>query len=337
MEIRAEANGCAYNLYTEAIELPLDPRGLPVRSRRELKTLFNNAFKNQPNSDSVATIRFGPYVSVRQLAGVHQCDRLIMLHERKRTNHLLYRFGHLTDSVARRRVFDRFLKTAHLDHAHILKVENVGYDDTGRLCVITSYPGNQEGLVTLGDLLEARGGRLEFSEAIRLMGQLLDSCVHASEQGIYHGPFTMNELLVDRHGCTLVELFGLQQALHNQYSVQDARSEQTRSIIEIGYLLATGAPYSDGVSIGEASPSSKLTKRNERLWDAWFALALDPVNGFETSLQAIDTMPTDAEQIARLAELKPITPVAPGKKATPVRKTGAVFARFRRSNEARKD
>lgn len=254
-----------------------------------------------------------------------------MLHDRDRTNHLLYRFDHITDSVARRRVYDRFIKTAHLDHAHILKVQSVGYDDTGRLCVITDYPGNQEGLVTLGDLLESRGGRLEFNEAIHLMGQLLDSCVVASQQGVVHGPFSMDELLVDRHGCTLVELFGLRQALHNQYSISDARSEQTRSIIEIGFMLATGVSYSDVVSSSDAARPSKFAKRSERLWDAWFALALDPVNGFETSQQAIDTMPTDPEQIARLAELKPMTPAKPASK-----KTGVVFARFRRSGGIRK-
>lgn len=300
--------------------------------------LFKNAFENQTANESPSVVRFGPYTSVRPLASVHQCHRLIMLHERERTNHLLYRFDHMTDSVARRRVFDRVLKTAHLDHAHILKIENVGYDNTGRLCVITDYPGNQEGLVTLGDLLESRGGRLEFSEAIRLMGQLLESCVHAAKQEVYHGPFTMDELLVDRHGCTLVEMFGLDQAMHNTYSTQDARSEQTRSIIEIGYLLATGVSYSDIISSSDASRPSKFTKRNGKLWDAWFALALDPFNGFLTSQQAIDTMPTDAEQIARLAELKPTAPSRGARKSKSDDTTrGAVFSRFRRSGDARKN
>ena len=295
-------------------------------------TLFNNAFDNQSSHEPTHKIRFGPYVSVRPLAGVHRCDRLIMLHERDRTNHLLYRFDHITDTVARRRVYDRFIKTAHLDHKHILKVQSVGYDDTGRLCVITDYPGNQEGLVTLGDLLEARGGSIGFNEAIHLMGQLLDSCVHASQQSIYHGPFSMDELLVDRHGCTLVELFGLRQAMHNQYSVSDARSEQTRSIIEIGYLLATGSAYSDFASGSEAARPSRFTKRNERLWDSWFALALDPFNGFETSQQAIDTMPTDPEQIARLAELKPMSPAKPAPRSKP----SVVFGQFRRSGSTHK-
>jgi len=300
-------------------------------------TLFNNAFNNQSSHEPSQTVRFGPYSSVRPLASVHQCDRLIMLHDRDRTNHLLYRFDQISDTVARRRVFDRFLKTAHLDHAHILKIRQVGYDDTGRLCVITDYPGNQEGLVTLGDLLEARGGRLEFNEAIRLMGQLLESCVHASEQGIVHGPFTMDELLVDRHGCTLVELFGLNQALHNQYSIHDARSEQTRSIIEIGYHLATGMAYGEIASSSDAVQPSKFTKRNDKFWDTWFALALDPVNGFETSQQAIDTMPTDPEQIARLAELKPLSTKSTLKsKRSEPRKAGVVFSRFRRSGDVRK-
>ncbi len=298
---------------------------------REPKALFQNALNNKSINETATTVRFGPYTSVRALAGVHECDRLIMLHERDRTNHLLYRFDHMTDPVARRRAFDRFLKTAHLDHKHILKVQHVGYDDTGRLCVITDYPGNQEGLVTLEDLLESRGGRIEFPEAIHLMGQLLDSCVHAFEQGIVHGPFTMDELLVDRHGCTLVELFGLNQALHNRYSIPDARSEQTRSIIEIGYLLATGVQHSDVVSTSDAIRPSKFTKRNGKLWDAWFAMALDPLVGFETSQQAIDTMPTDAEQIMRFVELKPLAPAKPVRK-----KPGVVFSRFRRSDQTRK-
>lgn len=298
---------------------------------KRTQDLFNNDSHHPPTSDAATRVRFGPYESVRALSGVHGCDRLIMLHRREGTNHLLYRFDHIMDSVARRRVFDRFLKTARLDHAHILKVQNIGYDDTGRLCVITDYPGNQEGLVTLGDLLKSRGGQLEFNEAIRLMGQLLESCVHASERGIVHGSFTMDELLVDRHGCTLVELFGLRQALHNQYSIQDARSEQTRSIIEIGYLLATGVSFSDIVSSSEAARPSRFVKRSGKLWDAWFALALDPLNGFETSQQAIDTMPTDTMQIARLAELKPAVPT----KST-TKKPSMVFARFRRSNNARK-
>lgn len=298
----------------------------------EPKTLFNDASKRF-KSDTPSRVRFGPYESVRPLAPVHGCSRMIMLHGRERTNHLLYRFEHITDSVARRRVFDRIMKTARLDHAHILKIERVGYDDTGRLCAITEYPGNQEGLVTLADLLEARGGRLEFSEAIRLMGQLLEACMHASEQGIVHGPFSMNELLVDRHGCTLIELFGLEQALHNAYSLQDARAEQTRTVIGIGYQLATGMPFGEHFSSNEGGKPSKFTKKNERHWDNWFSYAMDPMGGFESSMQALQTMPTDSEHIARLIELKPQMPMQSTKR--PARSNqniaGAVFSRFRRS------
>lgn len=258
---------------------------------------------------------------------------MIMLHGHERTNHLMYRFEHINDSVARRRVFDRIMKTARLEHAHILEIERVGYDDTGRLCVITEYPGNQEGLVTLGDLLEARGGRLEFKEAIRLMGQLLEACMHASEQGIVHGPFTMDELLVDRHGCTLIELFGLEQALHNEYSVPDARAEQTRTVIGIGYHLATGMPFGEHSSESEGGKPSKFTKKNERHWDNWFGYAMDPMGGFDSSMQALETMPTDAEHIARLVELKPQVPMHAPKRASKSNQNiaGAVFSRFRRS------
>ncbi len=264
---------------------------------------------------------------------------MIMLHARERTNHLLYRYEHITDTVARRRVFDRIMKTARLDHAHILKIERVGYDDTGRLCAITEYPGNQEGLVSLRDLLEVRGGRLEFSEAIRLMGQLLEACMHAAKLDIVHGAISMDELLVDRHGCTLIELFGLQQALHNTYSIQDARAEQTRTVIGIGYQLATGMGYGEHASNNEGGKPSKFTKKNEKHWDQWFSYAMDPLGGFESSQQALETMPTDAEHIARLVELKPQISARSSGRSTKTNQNlaGAVFSRFRRSTSRQRD
>lgn len=261
-----------------------------------------------------------------------------MLHERDRTNHLLYRFEHMTDTVGRRRVFDRFLKTAQVEHQHILKIESVGYDDTGRLCVVTEYPGNQEGLVTLRDLIEARGGRLEMAEATRLMTQLLETCLHASTEGIVHGAFTLDELLVDRHGCTLVELYGLRHALHQQGSILDARSEQTRSVIEIGYFMTTGMHFDDPGSRNGFSKDVKLSKKQERNWDSWYSMALDPLQGFENAQQALETMPTDAEQVARLSELKPLPVAKPAAKdlGSTTRRSGVVFGRFLRSGDSRK-
>ena len=262
---------------------------------------------------------------------------MIMLHDRDRTNHMLYRFEHMTDSVARRRVFDRFLRTARVEHQHILKIESVGYDDTGRLCVVTAYPGNQEGLVTLRDLIDARGGRLEMAEATRLMTQLLETCVHASSKEVVHGAFTLDELLVDRHGCTLVELYGLRHALHQHGSVLDARSEQTRSVIEIGYYMTTGMHFGEPGSRGALPKDTKLSKKQERNWDAWYSMAMDPLQGFENAQQALDTMPTDAEQVARLSELKPLSTPRPASKEPGVasRRSGVVFGRFLRSNESR--
>ncbi|MFK7759044.1 MAG: protein kinase [Phycisphaerales bacterium] len=317
--------------------LCLDPWGPPSIAQESSATLFDTSFNSKTNRESAQSIKCSPFVSVRQLSRVHSCDRMIMIHESDRTNHLLYRFDHINDPVARRRVFDRILSTAYLNHPHILKVQKVWYDTTGRLCVITDYPGNQEGLVTLGDLLEARGGKLEFAEATRLIGQLLEGCVHAAAHGVVHGPFGMDELLVDRHGCTLVELFGLQQALNNQYSVADARSEQTRSIVEIGYTLATGMPADEIASSSDASRPSKFAKRYGKQWDAWFALASDPVDGFVNAQQAIDTMPLDAAHVAKLAEIKPILPVKSGRNENLVRNTrgSAMFSRFRRSSGSR--
>lgn len=245
-------------------------------------------------------LKHGPFVSVRSLKGVHGCDRVIMLHERQRTNHLLYRFGHIQDVIARRRVFDRFMRTARLAHPHILTVQHVSYDSTGRLCVITDYPGNQDGLVTLEDLLVTRGGTLGFSESVRLVEQLLHTSAHAEESGVLHGPFRSDELLVDRHGCTLVELFGLDHALHDSPDKVGVRAEQIRSIAEIGSRIITGVEH-DTPSIRV----SQFGKKSDKAWDDWFRYALDPVEGFEAFDDAIASLPGAAERGAPSLELKP--------------------------------
>lgn len=269
-------------------------------------------FNDTKHSEQHGNFRHGPFVSVRPLKRVHGCDRIIMLHEHKRTNHLLYRFDHIMDPVARRRVFDRFMKVARLNHQHILEVQHAAYDSTGRLCVITDYPGNQDGLVTLQDLLDTRGGRLDFHETTRLMEQLLNTSEHAQSRGIVHGPFSLSELLVDRHGCTVVELFGLAHALRSSHSDNAALADQTRSIAQLGLAMLTGVTDTD-----EAFALAPMTKRSERAWENWFHDALDPIQGFETPRAAIDAIPGTNAAAHRQTELKPVASKAPRRLGVP--------------------
>jgi len=248
-----------------------------------------------------------------------------MLHERARTNHLLYRFDHIQDAVARRRVFDRLMRLARLDHPHILQVEHVGYDDTGRLCVFTAYPGNQDGLVTLADLAGSRGGTLDFSEATRLITQLLETSVHAREHGIVHGEFGTTELLIDRHGCTLVELYGLDHAMHRSHNEPAALAEQARSVARVGHQLITGIAL-DADASGLAGAATRL----ERAWDAWFRFALDPVEGFDTPDEALAALPGAPAQSQSLTEIKPAPQAAR-------RRIGVPGFRFVSQRRARRD
>jgi len=228
---------------------------------------------------------------------------MIMLEENRRTNHLLYRFDHIQDAVARRRVFDRLMTIARINHQHILPIEHVGYDETGRLCVVTAYPGNQDGLVTLPDLLEARGGTLDVPESTRLISQLLVTSVHASEHGIVHADFDPEEILIDRHGCPLVELFGLEQAIRPSRSEHLALAEQTRSIARLGLRLIAGT-----ANASDAADLALVHKHLDRAWDAWFRYALDPVGGFDTPAMAIASLPGSPGQSRIITELKPASP-----------------------------
>jgi len=302
-------------------------RGLPVAGRRPPRGSSESSVfeKPIPTEMTLRSFRYGPFVRVRPIRGVHGCDRMIMLHEQSRTNHLLYRFEPIQDAVARRRVFDRLMRIARLDHPHILPVEHVGYDDTGRLCVVTEYPGNQDGLVTLQDLVETRGGTLEFSESTRLITQLLETSCHARERGIVHGEFGMNELLVDRHGCTLVELYGLAHAMRPSHDEGAELAEQARSVARIGLRLTTGIPLDTGTP-----EVSGIGARIDRAWDAWFRFALDPVEGFDTPEDALAALPGSGAASTALIEVKPAP--APGRL-----RLGVPGFRFVSSRRARRE
>jgi hypothetical protein len=98
-------------------------------------------------------------------------------------------------------------------------------------------------------------------------------------------------------------------------------------------------PFGEHSSSNEGGKPSKFTKKNERHWDNWFSYAMDPLGGFDSSMQALETMPTDSVHIARLVELKPQVPIRASKRPAKSNQNiaGAVFSRFRRSANRHQD
>lgn len=262
---------------------------------------------------------FGPYKLIRPLGAAKGASRHVVLCTRTDTNDMLYRFASVSNHQLRRRVFDGFVRLSTLDHPHLLKISSVSYDDHGRLCLVTPYTGNHEGLVTMGDLLENRGGKLSVPEAVRAIEHMLEASAHAHVHQIGNGPISTSDVLIDRFGCLHLELYGA-RAMMQQNNHRELLADEIRSIVDLGYTMLTGLP----ASVDRLAPS-RLVKRLDRAWDTWFEIGLDPLEGFESCEHAIRAMPTNPSSAEWLTSRTP---------AKPQVQLGAMLRRFKPTNPA---
>ncbi len=234
---------------------------------------------------------FGPYKLIRSLGCTRGAQRFVVLCSRSDTNYLLYRFDSIANHLHRRRMFDALVSMSTLDHPHLLKIESASYDDHGRLCVITPYTGNHEGLVTLADLLDNRDGKLGVIEAARAVEHLLEASVFAQGRSICNGPVLAQDILVDRYGCLQIELYGYTPHAEGVATPSPMLvADEIRSIVELAYTMITGLP-----TTGERLDASRVVKRLDRAWDTWFEIGLDPIDGFENAEHALRAMPVNPD------------------------------------------
>lgn len=208
------------------------------------------------------------------------------LHVRQQTSHVVYRFPPCRDRAESRRYLGAFERLSAVKHPHILAVEQFSFGAAARGWLVTPYPGNQDGLLTLRRLTDLKGGQLGVFEAERAMVHLLEAVGHAQESGLLHGPMRAEEVLVDRYGSLLVECYGLRLAVSGLEPGPDIRRDEIRAVAGIGYSLLTGLEAGESLIV-----PSRVLKRLERAWDEWFATALDAGGGFATAREAIEALP----------------------------------------------
>lgn len=235
---------------------------------------------------------FGPYKLVRKLDQALGATRFIVLCSRTDTNYVLYRFAPTTNHIKRRSKFNHLLKLTTLDHSHILSLKSVTYDDHGRLCVITPYTGNHDGLVSLNDLIAQRNGEIGIIESARAIEHLLDATKYAHSKDLYHGTIDQSDILIDRYGCLQIQFYGFdrnkQNNDHSPIKQAIKVADEVRSIVQVGYFMLTGInPSIDRI------PPSRIIKKLDKAWDAWFEMGLDPIDGFESIEHAINALPTN--------------------------------------------
>jgi len=253
---------------------------------------------------------FGPYKLVRTLGNAHGATRYAVLCSRTDTNYMLYRFEHITNVKERRALFNALLKMSTLKHAHLLNIESVSYDDNGRLCVVTPYTGNHDGLVTLDQLLNIRDGKLGEVESTRALGHLLDAIKHAHKREIFNGQLNPDDILVDRYGCLQIQLYGFETIAHRSISQTPTQRERAmlitdeiRSVVDLAYTMMTGLKATD-----DRIAPTRVIKKLDKNWDTWFDIGLDPIDGFDSLEHAINALPTNPDCAQWLTTKSPRMP-----------------------------
>ncbi len=232
----------------------------------------------------------GPFALTRALEPCAIADRWLALHEADNSSHVAYRFAAQKSRADQRRFISAVERAAALDESHLLKVEQVALDQTDTPWVICPFTGDADGIRSLARLLREKGGQLSPFEIEPALTQILQGVSYAHTRQHCHGPVQMDEVLVDRHGRLIIELYGLRRALKGGggFDTEVARDE-VRSVAEIGYQLVTGLRCEEPLI-----PAGRLVRKLDRRWDAWFETALDPTDGFDSADEALAALPSAA-------------------------------------------
>ena len=242
-----------------------------------------------------------------------QPDRFLALHESNQTSHIAYRFPPSAGKAEEARLVAAVESASLIDHPHALRIQQFTFDITGQAWIVAPFAGDADGLRTLTRHLRQKGGQCRPDEAERAVQQLLSVLVVAHGGGVLqpptptptpspndfetaspsravpcHGPITMDEILVDRRGSLLIELYGLARALDQpgRPSLESLRDE-IRSIVEIGYQLITGLRAEEPLI-----PAGRLVRKLDTRWDRWLDRGLDPSAGFDSAEAALAALPS---------------------------------------------
>ncbi len=190
---------------------------------------------------------FGPYVITRELPPSSVGRRLLAVHEREHTSHVVHVIEIGASQSQQRRGVGRIEAWAAATKgiSSTLGVECWSLWTPGKIGLVTPYTGASQGLVTLEMLLEGRGGRLALPEVLRAMTPLLATLRDARSREVVHGSIGMSEVLVDQHGKVLVEHFGLAAALAGKSAKSSGEAfrfaaQEVGSLATIAIELATG-------------------------------------------------------------------------------------------------
>ncbi len=231
-------------------------------------------------------LSFGPYRLVRPLGRHDAGARWVAIDERSGQNKTVYRFDRGDDHPDRRRTLSALERLGAVQDAHLLTAEQFSIRDDGSVWAVAPYRGHQNGLMSIGELASAKGGVLGITETQRAIDQLLNGIAVAHDENIAHGVLTPDEIFVDRHGSVWVELYGLLPCVRGAGHADELTvRDEIRSVVSLAYTLLTGLEAED-----PRIAASRIVRKLDRWWDAWFDRGLDPTGGFATADEALSSM-----------------------------------------------
>lgn len=205
---------------------------------------------------------------------------------RRETDSLVYIFDGVPDS-AKRSLWEALGSMVGVRRPHVVSLDSVGRERGGLIWASASYPGNHEGVLTLGALRVSRGGMFTVFESGRAIEQLLEATACAHGEGVVHGVLGEDGVIVSPRGMLLVEMYGLARALSEGVMSRDeACREEVRSIAEIAWRLLTGTEPADRDVF---MPRARRTLDHE--WLAWLEQGLEPALGFASAAEALASLP----------------------------------------------
>jgi serine/threonine protein kinase len=238
--------------------------------------------------------RIGRYRLVRPMGVSHHAERWLALDEPTQTTHLMHWVGLGVVAEVQREQIEAVRRLVHgLREPHILPIEAIIPGTRGSsqgVWILTPYTGTQVGLVSLDQLQIDKGGTIPVLEVERAMLHLLSASEAGAAAGFVHGPISSSEVLVDRHGRLIIELYGLGRALRTDPKDVPASwlaREEARSIVALGYRLLTNSSAE-----GQRMRISKLIRGLPHTWDAWFDAGLSPSGGFASASEALGEIPS---------------------------------------------
>ncbi|MBX3322857.1 MAG: hypothetical protein KF757_07680 [Phycisphaeraceae bacterium] len=233
----------------------------------------------------------GPFHIARSLDDSPFGARWLARHAEQQTDWTLHEFGPVLEKSERVMVLSWLESVEPFEHSHLPAIRRVVHPYSTSVWAVEPFFGSEDGLLGLQRLVELKGGRMSPNEVERALMHILDAIRYAHERGICHGPISIREILVDRHGSVTIDLYGLRRRMDRLVEMdEEIVRDEVRSAAMIGYWALTGLPAEE-----PRIRATRLVRRLDRVWDDWFEMALDPAIGFASALDAIQALPSQPE------------------------------------------